>query len=319
MTPDRSNPKRVLSFTDHLEELRVRIFIVLVAFVIFFLAGLYFSPLMLSWLIAPLTHLRQAEPSSTLVLGVDPDGVLRIKSPAALTSGSAETLQTSLSQPLALNRIAVDLPGGQRVVAGPKSRTSLHYLSPVEPFFLLIKGALLISFVFIVPLAIYQLWLFVAPGLKVRERRVIRPVLASSLILFPVGVGFAYFIASFALRALLSLADTITDLEPNIVASEYLSFIMTLMILFGVIFEFPLVLVLLNRMGLVSAAMLAEKRRYAILIIAAFAALFTPPDPFSMVAGILPLLLLYEVSIWIIRVLERRDASTLPAVRQNSV
>jgi len=124
-------------------------------------------------------------------------------------------------------------------------------------------------------------------------------------------VGFAYFIASFALRALLSLADTITDLEPNIVASEYLSFIMTLMILFGVIFEFPLVLVLSTH-GLVSAAMLPRSAAMHPHHRGVRRALHAT-RPVQHGGGHPPLLLLYEVSIWIIRVLERRDASTLPA------
>ncbi len=312
MAEDHRNPKRVLTFTDHLQELRVRIVIVLVAFVVCFCSGVYFSGNMLAWLIAPLTHLRDTAHPNTLVVRADASGSLAVVSPDLRTL-TASTSATALMESLATDRLIVELPGGKRVTVGARSKTDLFYLSPVEPFFLLLKGGALIAAVVVVPLSIYQLWLFVAPGLKRRERKVVRPVLVSSLLLFPLGASFAYFVSHFALQALLAFGDKVAGLQPNIVASEYLGFILTLMLVFGLIFEFPLVLVLLNRIGFVTSAQLVTNRRYALLIISVLAALVTPPDPFSMLAGILPLFLLYEVSIWVIRFFEKADrAEQLP-------
>lgn len=166
---------------------------------------------------------------------------------------------------------------------------------------------MLISLIFTIPLVIYQAWLFIAPGLKKRERRIIRPILLSSILLFPIGALFAYGVAYVALPVLLGFGHKIVGLEPNIVASEYLKFMLTLMLVLGVVFEFPLALVLLSRIGVVSSHFLVERRRYAILIITVLAAIFTPPDPLSMIITIAPMLGLYELSIWLIRTFERRD------------
>lgn len=334
MAPRTSpNPNRVLTFTEHLEELRVRIIIVLAVTVPCFLVGFYFSPAMLSLLIAPLTHMERPAPVRAPVFALEADGTLRLKEPAEMLEllardGAAGTTATAemeaLVRGMGARQAQWELPDGTRVpLGGGRSATNLYYLSPVDPFFLIVKGALLISAVVVVPLAIYQFWLFVAPGLRRRERKVVKPILLSAFVLFPLGAAFAYFISHFALRALMAFGSRIPFLEPNIVAAEYLGFILMLMLAFGLIFEFPLLLVLLNRMGIVDSRTLAEKRRYAILLISVLAAIFTPPDPFSMIAGILPLVLLYEVSLWVIRAFERRDAAAAPgppaASRQDSL
>ena len=301
------NPKRVLTFTEHLDELRVRLIICIVFFVVTFFAGFFVAHHVLGWLIAPLTHVGDPGHAATLTFKLTPEGTLRVA--PSLLADLVSTAPEARKRMAAISpqRIAIEIPGGDSVIVGQKSRTSLHFLSPLEPFFLLLKGGLLISCVFSVPLAIYQLWLFTAPGLKRRERRVVKPILLSSFVLFPLGAAFAYLIAHLALKVLLSFSDQIPGLQPNIVASEYLGFLMTLMLAFGIVFEFPLVLVLLSRIGIVNSAMLVKYRRMAILVIAVAAAIFTPPDPFSMIVTILPMVLLFEASIWAIRVFERGD------------
>ena len=314
----KPNPKRVLSLTDHLEELRVRIIIILAELIPCFLVGLYFSPSLLALLSTPLTHMErttlQAPPP---VFALQTDGTLRLKEPSQLLqlmsehdrgSTSAKVQMRELLENMKGRSAQIEMPEGTRISLGSgRSSTTLYYLSPVEPFLLIIKGALLIASIVMVPLTVYQLWLFIAPGMRRRERHIVKPVLLSAFLLFPLGAGFAYFISHFALRALLAFGDSIEGWQPNIVASSYLGFILTLMLAFGLIFQFPLVLVLLNRMGFVSVQTLTEKRRYAILLISVIAAIFTPPDPFSMLAGIIPLILLYEISLWIIRIFDRRD------------
>jgi sec-independent protein translocase protein TatC len=299
------NPKRVLSFTEHLEELRVRLIICIVVFFILFMAGFSVANHVIGFLIKPLARVGEAPGTEMLTLQLGDDGTLRIADEpgAGITTATIERLSG-----VAHDRIAIRLPQGKEITVGHPTRSSLHFLSPVEPFFLLLKGALLISSILAIPLFIYQMYLFIAPGLTRRERRIVKPILVSSMFLFPLGAAFAYWIAHLALHVLIGFSDKIPGLQPNIVASAYLGFIMKLMLVMGVVFEFPLVLVLLSRIGIVDSTFLVAKRRYAILIISVLAAIFTPPDPLSMIASILPLILLYELSIWAIRAMERAEA-----------
>lgn len=309
MQSEQPNPNRVLTFTEHLEEFRVRIIIVLVCFVIFFVAGFFLAHNVLGWMIAPLTHVKQPIHGEVLTLRLRPDGLLALDSPALASPASKDPQAVSqVLSKLSTNQLAIEVTSGTRVLLGARSSSQLSFLSPVEPFFLLIKGGLFISCIFTIPLAFYQLWLFVAPGLTRKERRAAKPILLSSFLLFPIGALFAYFVSHVALQVLIGFSDNIPGLQPNIVASEYFSFMLKLMLVFGVVFEFPLVLVLLSRMGIINSAFLVQRRRYAILIIAVLAAIFTPPDPFSMIVTILPMIILFEISIWAIRALERADA-----------
>lgn len=299
------NPTRVLSFTDHLEELRVRLIICVAFFVVTFLLGFMVSPKVVEWLIRPLTQLQtDLTPENTLTLTMTQDGNLHWNVPRTV-AGAVDT--TKALAAIARDRLAIKLPVEDRsVVVGARSSSNLFFLSPIEPFMLLVKGALLVSAIFSFPMIIYQGWLFIAPGLKRKERRVARPVLLASLILFPVGAGFAYLIAHIALKVLIGFGDNIPGLQPNIVASKYLGFLLTLMLAFGIVFEFPLILVLLSRIGVVDADLLVKRRKWAIVILSVVAAVATPtPDPFTMTAMLLPLLALYEASIWAMRAMEK--------------
>jgi len=192
------------------------------------------------------------------------------------------------------------------VYVGRKGHNNLFYLSPLEPFFLWLQAALLVSAVFAIPMVIYQGYLFVSPGLLKQERKVVAPVLGVSLILFPTGAGFAYLIMSITLKALMAFGDAIPGLEPNIVASRYLSLIITMMLVFGVLFEFPLILVLLARLGIIDSNFLVKRRKVSIVLITAIAAVATPStDPFTMLLLMFPLLGLYEGAIWCIKLMER--------------
>jgi len=313
------NNKRVLTFTEHLEELRVRIIICIVVFVIFFIAGFFVSHYALGILIAPLTHIDDSRPAENLTLKVAPDGTVRVTSPSLADLFSTSPASVKKIGSLATDRIVIELASQSKTISiGSKPRNTLYFLSPLEPFFLLIKGALLLSAFFVIPVMIHQLWLFIGPGMTRRERRAIRPIIFSSFLLFPMGALFAYWMAHLALKVLIGFSDSIPGLQPNIVASEYIGFMLKLMIVFGVIFEFPLALVLLSRMGIIDSAFLVKRRRYALLLISVLAALFTPPDPFSMVASIIPLMILYEISIWVIRAWETNNPAdtdtTLPKV-----
>ncbi len=318
---DQAKPTegKILSFTDHLQELRVRIIICLAFFVVAFVVSFSFAPKVVSFLMIPLTTLERDETQNVLTLYLESDGEVsgwKIAPPTD-NSTTAPSAAAATSQPttaplanLARNsfRIVIDgLP--TPIEIGPKAQTRLTYLTPLEPFFLWIQGALLLSAILTIPMVVYQFWLFISPGLLKSERRTVGPILAGSIFLFPMGAGFAYAISHVTLKVLLSFGDSIPFLEPNLVASRYLSFILIMMLMFGIVFEFPLVLLLLARLGVVDSQKLVNQRKVAIVVMAIIAAVATPsPDPFSMVVMLAPLLLLYEGSIYTIRFMEKKEA-----------
>ncbi|MSO66165.1 MAG: twin-arginine translocase subunit TatC [Alphaproteobacteria bacterium] len=183
-----------------------------------------------------------------------------------------------------------------------------------EAFFTYVKiglfGALFISF----PLLASQIWVFVAPGLYRTERRAFLPFLFATPVFFLMGAGMVYYFVfpvawSFFLG--FEIQPTAPDqlpiqLEAKI--DQYLSLVMSLILAFGCAFEMPVLLTLLVRVGLVSAAQLAAKRRHAIVIVFIIAAVITPPDVISQVSLAVPMLILYELSILAARLIERGRA-----------
>lgn len=326
MLPERrENPTRVLSFTDHLQELRVRIIICLVFFAVTLAGGFMVAPRIVAFLIRPLVTIQHTDQKPTLSLQLQPDGQVKwsiLQANGQLTTNTAAAATTGSLAQLSTDYVRIERPFGLAPIEiGHRARTSLFYLTPLEPFFLWLQGALLVSAVFTIPMVIYQLWLFVSPGLVRRERRVMAPLLGFSVILFPLGAYVAYLLLQIALEFLLAFGNAIPGLEPNLVASRYLSFAMIIMAIFGLTFEFPVFLVLLSRLGVVSSALLIKKRRIAIVLITVVSAFAVPsPDPFSMLAMLIPLLLLYEVSIWIIKALEKaRGESEAAGMAEDTV
>lgn len=150
--------------------------------------------------------------------------------------------------------------------------------------------------VFGLPIILYELWMFVTPGLKASERRYALPFVVASVLLFAAGGGVAFFIYPHALNFLIGSSGpgAQTIFSPN----SYLSLLGALMLIFGIAFEFPVVLVALELAGVITSAGLRSFRRWAILLITVFAAVITPSsDPFSMLALAVPLLVFYEGSI----------------------
>ena len=163
--------------------------------------------------------------------------------------------------------------------------------------------ASLFALLIVLPVALWHLWAFVAPGLKKNEKKLIWPILILSPILFLMGAAFAfYFLFPIAFKFFIDLNQT--DTVPSVllpVARDYLRFAIGLLKVFGVAFQLPLLLVLLNRIGVLKRQSVLKMRRYAIILIVIVAAILTPPDIVSQVLLAAPLWLLYEVSILFMR------------------
>jgi len=173
---------------------------------------------------------------------------------------------------------------------------SLIFTSVAEAFFTYMKVAFIGGLVLSSPFVLYQVWSFVAPGLYRHERTYVIPFVAAGSAAFGVGILFGYWIVlPLGFRFLLGYATDFIKPMPSI--KEYLSFTIKFLLAFGLVFEFPVILVLLAKIGVINAKMLARQRKYAILLIFIFAAVMTPPDLVSQVLMALPLMGLFELSI----------------------
>ncbi len=183
------------------------------------------------------------------------------------------------------------------------------FTAPHEWFFTQMKVALFTSFCFTFPLIAGQMWMFVAPGLYRHEKKAFLPFLLATPFLFTLGAAFVYYLVMpVALSFFLGFEQTAAEglrVEMEAKVSEYLSFAMTLIFAFGLCFELPVLLTLLVKVGMTSVKSLREKRRYAILIAFIAAAILTPPDPLSQIGLAIPIILLYEISIWCGTLIER--------------
>lgn len=182
----------------------------------------------------------------------------------------------------------------------------LKFFSPTEPFFLILKVSLLVGIILVSPILIYQIWSFLSPALESHEKRVIIPALYMGVILFGAGVAMSYYMALPAtLKFLLFFADAYFD--PVVQAGPYLNFVTKLLLAFGILFELPVVIMILSALGLVTPTFLRSKRRHAIVIITLLASFLSPGDVVTVtVMMMVPLVFLYEFSILLSAVIYRR-------------
>jgi len=198
--------------------------------------------------------------------------------------------------------IAPYLPGGR-----------LIFTSPAEPFLLTLKVAFALGCLLASPIVIYQIWAFLSPALYDREKRLIIPALVVGVVLFLAGAAACYeLLLPAALKVLLGFQRA--DLTAMITIDRYFGMAVPFVVGCGLIAELPLVVTILASLGIVTPQFLARQRRYAIVIAAFLAAILTPPDAVSMILMLVPLLLLYEISIWCAWVASRRRARNAATV-----
>ena len=264
---------------DHLIELRKRLIICVAAILVGFVVCFTFSPQIYEFLLHPFEVAGQIF--------------------AARKAGHA-------AGPFDLLLVLVGAKA-MPVVAG--AALKLVFTAPLEFFFTKLKlagfGAVVVTF----PVLAWQVYAFVAPGLYKRERRAFLPFLLAAPLLFLLGAALVYFmilpfVLWFSLSQQIVGAGAISvELLPKV--SDYLTLVTTLLMAFGLCFQLPVVLSLLGMAGLVSAKALAQGRRYAIVGVFVLASVVTPPDPISQTLLAIPIVLLYEISIWLVAGIER--------------
>jgi sec-independent protein translocase protein TatC len=186
----------------------------------------------------------------------------------------------------------------------PEEYRTLFVTRVSDAFAVRLKIAIFLGISFAMPVILFQLWRFVTPGLTSRERRVALPLLGVAVILFALGATLGYFIIPFALRFLLGFLEP--GIEPILTLPEYIGFVTTLMLLFGLVLEYPIVVLGLVRAGILRRAFLARQRRAAVVLMAVIAIIVTPADPFSTIILLIPMYALYEVTLLLARRIERR-------------
>jgi sec-independent protein translocase protein TatC len=274
--------EKTVPFMEHLVELRKRLIIVVVAVVLGMGVAWNFSGGLLSFIERPLT-------GRTYLTDLKKKVYEEVKS----------------RYPVLYKRY--DL--GKEVATVVKDR-QLNYSAPLEPFFVQCKISMIAGFILVLPVVFHQVWLFVSPGLTRKEKRMVVPFVTSATISFCVGALF-FLIVIWPVIINFSLSYEAEGLRSWFNLSAYVNFCMRLILIFGLIFELPIISLLLSRFGLVTGKLLAKNRKYALLasaIIAAFHA-----DLVTMFVVMVPLYSMYEVSIWVAYVFGKKKRSESPA------
>jgi sec-independent protein translocase protein TatC len=193
------------------------------------------------------------------------------------------------------------------VLVGQPVKVPLMIIAPAEAFTTSIKVGLIAGLFLVLPFILYQLWKFVAPGLLEHEKKYTVPFLIGSAVLFYGGGAIFYYVLPFVMHFLLSFAKG--DIKAQLSMGYYVTFCVRSMIAFGLVFQLPMVVIFLTQLGLVSSRLLVKHFRYAVVLSFVVAAVLTPTtDPLSLVAMVLPMLLLYGLSILAAKGVELRQA-----------
>jgi sec-independent protein translocase protein TatC len=191
------------------------------------------------------------------------------------------------------------------LVASMPDNSAMIFTSLPEAFFTYLKVSFFAAIFLASPYILYEIWKFISPGLYESEKKYVFPFVFFSTIFFVGGSLFAYFVV-FPFGFKFFLAFGTEFIKPMLSIREFLSFSFKLLLAFGIIFELPILMFFMSRIGLVNSRTLITKRKYAILLVFVIAALFTPPDVVTQVLMALPLMLLYEASIWVVKLGEKK-------------
>jgi len=260
--------EKVIPFIEHLIELRKRLVVIVIAVVIGMGIAWNFSNDLLRFIEKPLS-------GTTYLTGIKKEVYAKVKEHA----------------PALYDHYKLD-----QEINAPQKHRVLNYSAPLEPFFMQCKISMLAGFVIVLPVVFYQVWLFIAPGLTRRERRMVIPFVTAATVTFCVGAMF-FLIIIWPVIINFSLSYEAEGLQSWFNISAYVNFCLRLILIFGLIFELPVLTLILSRFGIVSYEFLAPKRKYALLassIVAAFHA-----DLITMFVIMIPMYLMYEISIWV--------------------
>jgi len=274
--------EKVLPFVEHLVELRKRLIVCVVAVVIGMGVAWNFSPDLLKFVEKPLT-------GKTYLTDLKKLAYQKVKERYPVLYGHYK-LDKDLTETV-------------------KER-QLNYSAPLEPFFIQCKISVIAGFILVLPVVFYQVWLFIAPGLTRKEKRLVLPFVTVSSISFCVGALF-FLLFIWPVIINFSLSYEAEGLRSWFNLSAYINFCLRLILIFGLIFELPVISLLLSRLGVVSYRLLARNRKYALLasaIIAAFHA-----DLITMFVIMVPLYSMYEVSIWIALIFGKKKPAVAAA------
>ncbi|MSM38196.1 MAG: twin-arginine translocase subunit TatC [Geobacter sp.] len=267
--------EKVLPFIEHLVELRRRLIVIVIAVVIGMGVSWNFSGPLLGFVERPLT-------GKTYLSEIKKTAYLKVKE----------------HFPSLYIRYKLD-----KEIEIQHRERQLNYSAPLEPFFVQCKISAIAGFILVLPVVFYQLWLFIAPGLTGREKRLVLPFVIVGTISFCIGAMF-FLVVIWPVIINFSLSYEAEGLQSWFNLSAYVNFCLRLILIFGLIFELPVVMLLLSRFGIVTRAFLARNRKYALLassIIAAFHA-----DLITMFVVMAPLYLMYEISIWVVWLFGRK-------------
>ncbi|HXE95195.1 MAG TPA: twin-arginine translocase subunit TatC [Dongiaceae bacterium] len=260
--------ERAIPFIEHLVELRKRLVVIVIAVVVGMGVAWNFSGDLLKFIEKPLT-------GKTYLTEIKKNVYLKVKE-------LAPTMYTHYKLDQEINT--------------PQKLHPLNYSAPLEPFFIQCKISMLAGFVIVLPIVFFQIWLFVAPGLTKRERMLVVPFITVATLTFCVGAMF-FLIIIWPVIINFSLSYEAEGLQSWFNISAYVNFCLRLILIFGLIFELPVLTLLLARFGIVNYQFLAPKRKYALLassIVAAFHA-----DLITMFVIMIPMYMMYEISIWV--------------------
>jgi len=274
------NNEKVLPFIEHLAELRKRLIVIVTAVVIGMGVSWNFSTPLLKFIEKPLT-------GQTYLTEIKKKVYDKVKE----------------RYPAVYSHYQL----GKEDVVDAKDRR-LNYSAPLEPFFIQCKISMIAGFILVLPVVFHQLWLFIAPGLTRNEKHMVVPFVTVSSISFCVGAMF-FLIVIWPVIINFSLSYETEGLRSWFNMSAYVNFCMRLILIFGLIFELPIISLLLSRLGIVNYRMLAGKRKYALLASAMIAAFHA--DLITMFVIMVPLYMMYEVSIWVALVFAKKKASAV--------